>query len=804
MFWKQVTRLAAVCAVVTVLLTGCSAGSAPAAGDDETETVQSGVLSVGSDLTYPPYAYFEDGRPAGFDVELTRALADRMGLRPQAVDTRFEQLIPGVNAGQFDVIASALYVTSERAEVVRYIPYFTAGSSLIAPVGGRSPATPEDLCGVTVGVIRGAHSVPMLQGDVSADCRRRGEPAIDVRVFPTDPEATQALSAGNVEVQLSDSGVAKHVADDSGGRFAVTSPELLYPVPVGLAVARGNDELADAINVALGELRQSGVYDRLLAEYNLEPPDPRLVEEVLGNSSRAEEQQAPGFDWPYLLSLFVDADFWQASLTVVQLSVVAWVLAGAFGLLLAIGRLSRLRWLTVPCAGYVWFFRSLPLLVLVIVVYNLPQMVPDARSILSNVFIAGLLALVLSESAYMSEIHRGGLLAVGTDQHEAGLALGLGRTAIFRHIVLPQAFRVAIPALGNQFVTIVKLTSLLSVISLAEILLVAQRLYTQNFQVLETLLAAAFFYVAIVTVFDWLRAWLEKRLDVSRRTDSVLRETQQDEDAHATEVAQRRRPRHPHSGEVVVHAAGLRKCYGDATVLDGVNLNVYRGEVVAVVGPSGSGKTTLIRSLNQLEQIDSGSVEVAHDRDDPTTPAQRANSAMELRRRVGMVFQRFNLFPHLTALDNVVLAPTRTGRMTKHKAVVMGRELLHKVGVGDHAEKYPHQLSGGQQQRVAIARTLAMQPSVILFDEPTSALDPELVGGVLRVIAELATEGRTMIVVTHEMRFARNVADWVVFMEHGRIVEEGPPEQVFDNPRQERTQRFLAQVDAPTAPVGER
>jgi polar amino acid transport system permease protein len=804
MLWKQLTRLTAVCAVVTVLLAGCAAGSPPAPGNDHTNTVQSGVLSVGSDLTYPPYAYFEDGQPAGFDVELTRALADRMGVRPQAVDTRFEQLISGVNAGQFDVIASALYVTSDRADVVHYIPYFTAGSSLIAPAGGLSPSQPEDLCGVAVGVIRGAHSVPMLQGEVSADCRRRGEPAIDVRVFPTDPEATQALRAGNVEVQLSDSAVAKHVADGSGGQLAITSPELLYPVPVGLAVARGNDQLADAIEVALGELRQSGVYDRLLAEYNLKPPDSRLVAEALGASNDVEDEQAAAFDWSYLLSLFVDPDFWWASFTVVQLSVLAWVLAGAFGLLLAIGRLSRSRWLALPCAGYVWFFRSLPLLVLVIVVYNVPQMVPDVRFILSNVFIAGLLALVLSESAYMSEIHRGGLLAVGADQHEAGLALGLGRTAVFRHVVLPQAFRVAIPALGNQFVTIVKLTSLLSVISLAEILLVAQRLYTQNFQVLETLLAAAFFYVAIVTIFDWLRAWLESRLDVSRRTDNLQREAPQDKDAHAPEIAQLRRPRHPHSGEVVVHAVGLRKCYGDATVLDGVDLDVHRGEVVAIVGPSGSGKTTLIRSLNQLAQIDSGSVEVAHEGEVSTTTAREASSVIELRRRVGMVFQRFNLFPHLTALDNVVLAPTRTGRMTRQKAAITGRELLQKVGVGDHAEKYPHQLSGGQQQRVAIARTLAMQPSVILFDEPTSALDPELVGGVLRVIAELATEGRTMIVVTHEMRFARNVADWVVFMEYGRIVEQGPPEQVFDNPRQERTQRFLAQVDAPSALVDER
>lgn len=753
--------------VVLVLLTaGCTMNGV---GDTRAKTVKPEVLSVGSDLTYPPYAYLKNGDPAGFDVELTKTLGKRMGIRARIVDTRFEQLIPGVNAGQFDVIASDLYVTKERARVVRYVPYFTAGSSLVARDDGPQPARPDELCGRKVGIIKGAQAVPVLRNDVSERCRAKGKPAVDVRVYPTDPEATQSLRAGNVDVQLSDSAVAKHAVDASDGGLRISSHDLLYRVPVGLAVARDNEELADALTDALADLRRSGAYDEMLDRYNLEPSDPKLVASVLGKDTGASK----GFDWAYLVSLFAHKDFWRASLTVVELSVVAWLLAATFGLLLAIGGRSRRRLLRWCSGGYVWFFRSLPLLVLIIIVYNAPQLAPGLRPILSNVFVAGVIALTLSESAYMAEIHRGGLLAVGRGQHEAALALGLRQRTVFTHVVLPQALRVAIPALNNQFVTIVKLTSLLSVISLAEILLVAQRLYTENFRVVETLLAAAVFYVAIVTVFDRLRAWIEKRVDVNRR--SIASDVSSDPGEEGTTAPRRGRPRQPHSGERVVRLAGVRKRFGDVTVLDGVDLDVHRGEVVAIVGPSGSGKTTLIRTMNELEHTDDGEIEV--------------NAG-----HVGMVFQGFHLFPHLTALGNVTLAPVHTGSATRKEATAAGRELLRKVGLERHAEKYPHQLSGGQQQRVAIARALAMRPSVILFDEPTSALDPELVGEVLMVIADLATEGTTMIVVTHEMRFARDIADWVVFMEHGRVVEEGPPEQVLEVSDNERTRKFLART----------
>jgi polar amino acid transport system permease protein len=493
------------------------------------------------------------------------------------------------------------------------------------------------------------------------------------------------------------------------------------------------------------------------------------------------------FDWHYTIGLFADADLWRAALLVVELAVSAWALSIALGLLVALAQQSRLRPLRLLASAYVWFFRSLPLLVLLIFVYNSPQLFPDLRPLLSSPFTAGLVALVLSETAYIAEIHRGGLLAVGKEQGEAAQALGIPYAGVQRHVVVPQAFRVALPALGNEFISILKLTSLVSSISLAELLLVGQRLYTQNFLVLETLLAVAVYYVMLVTVFDRLRALLERRLDVRRRRTKARADDTPEGGVPTTPV--RTRPRTAHEGEVVVRARGLRKSFGPVTVLDGVDLDVHRGEVVAVIGPSGSGKTTLVRTLNHLEQPDQGSVEI-----DGRPMGGRDRELAAQRRHVGMVFQRFNLFPHRTVLQNITLAPLQQRLSGRADTERRARELLRKVGLDAHAHKYPHQLSGGQQQRVAIARALAMEPSVLLFDEPTSALDPELVGEVLSVMSELAADGTTMVVVTHEMRFAREVADWVVFMDQGRVLVQGPPEAVFDHSGEPRLERFFAAI----------
>ncbi|EIJ78182.1 ABC transporter related protein [Bacillus methanolicus PB1] len=235
---------------------------------------------------------------------------------------------------------------------------------------------------------------------------------------------------------------------------------------------------------------------------------------------------------------------------------------------------------------------------------------------------------------------------------------------------------------------------------------------------------------------------------------------------------------------------GLYKQFDKLEVLKGIDLAVEKGKVVVVIGPSGSGKTTLLRCLNVLEMPTKGSITIENQKMDFSKPVSK-NMIAAFRRLTGMVFQSYNLFPHMTALENVMEGPITVKKQSKESARKKAEQLLTKVGLGDKLNDYPYQLSGGQQQRVGIARALAMEPKVMLFDEPTSALDPELVGEVLKVMKDLANEGMTMVVVTHEMRFAQEVADEVIFMDGGVIIERGKPEDIFTNPKEERTRQFL-------------
>jgi general L-amino acid transport system ATP-binding protein len=243
------------------------------------------------------------------------------------------------------------------------------------------------------------------------------------------------------------------------------------------------------------------------------------------------------------------------------------------------------------------------------------------------------------------------------------------------------------------------------------------------------------------------------------------------------------------TGEPIIVCEGVEKWFGRFQALKGVDLTVGRQEVVVVIGPSGSGKSTFIRCINHLEEHDRGRIVV-----DGTELTNDLRHIAEVRREVGMVFQSFNLFPHLTVLDNITLGPRKVRRWPQRKAEQVAKEMLERVRIPEQARKYPGQLSGGQQQRVAIARALAMQPKIMLFDEPTSALDPEMIAEVLDVMRELARSGMTMIVVTHEMGFAREVADRVVFMADGEVVEVGTPQHFFEEPAEERTKTFLSQI----------
>jgi len=245
---------------------------------------------------------------------------------------------------------------------------------------------------------------------------------------------------------------------------------------------------------------------------------------------------------------------------------------------------------------------------------------------------------------------------------------------------------------------------------------------------------------------------------------------------------------HDHGDEIIV-CRDVHKWYGDFEALRGVSLTVRRGEVIVIIGPSGSGKSTFIRTINRLEEHQQGEIIV-----DGITLSHDIRNIAEIRREVGMVFQQFNLFPHLTVLENIMLAPMHVRRWPRERAEERARHWLARVGIPEQADKYPGQLSGGQQQRVAIARTLCMEPLILMFDEPTSALDPEMIKEVLDVMRDLATSGYTVLAVTHEMGFARTVADRVIFMDGGLIVEQNTPTEFFANPQNERTRQFLSQI----------
>jgi polar amino acid transport system permease protein len=387
-----------------------------------------------------------------------------------------------------------------------------------------------------------------------------------------------------------------------------------------------------------------------------------------------------------------------------------------------------------------------------------------------------------------------------------------------RRIIMPQAMRAILPGISNQAISMIKSTSIASVIMVNELTFRAEQIVGQNFKFFTVFTAAALIYLAMTSCIAAGQIAAERRFDFLRepgdtlpaRIKAAFRFAPRPEPVAKTEALHCEKL--PEligdlcsgvagaGGRLIVVCHNVQKAYGDRRILNSIDLTVGRGEVVVIMGPSGSGKSTLLRMINHLEPLDWGEItvdgqHVGYRRMPGGGPKPSGNLARaRAEARIGMVFQHFNLFEHLTALENLVEAPIRVYRQPPEEARQIGLRLLAGVGLADHVDHLPHRLSGGQQQRVAIARALAVVPRVMLLDEPTSALDPELVGEVLAVIRGLAEAGMTMVIVTHEVRFAREVADRIVFMDDGVIVEEGPPKQLLDAPKEERTRRFLRLV----------
>ena len=756
------------------------------------QTLKKGELTVGIDLTYAPYAYTEGG-PRGFDPDLMRLVAEKLKLKVVFKDTRIENIIIGLNAGHYDVIASALYVNSQRAKQVSFLPYLQTGGVLVVRKDDTyRPTSLQELCGKKISSMKGAAWIPKLNEISQKYCLLNNRNTIEIKEYPSAPEASQALLSKGVDVQYEDAAVAKMLVDNLKEKLVISTKEMIDPVLIGLAFKKDNSSLKNKISKIIQDLRESGEYQQLLNKYNLAYPSKELLKTYkLEEEDISDNNKKKGFNWEYFIDQFFNKDFWKACVTVLELSTLTWCIGIILGFFVALLGRSKSLILRKISRGYIWFFRSLPLLVLLIFIYNLPQIWPQSSIILSNPFISGLLALVLSETAYIAEIHRGALQAVPKGQYEAGKALGLSYWLIMRLIIVPQTLRVALPSLANQYITIIKLTSLVSVISLTEILLVGQQLYTRNFLVMETLLVVALYYVLIVTIVTWIIHKLEGKFDVNKKITDMDESIQVDHDKlkkYSTIKSNK-------VGELALSLKNINKSYGNTPVLKNINIAVPWGNVISIIGPSGSGKSTLIRSIIGLESIDTGDIRMGN-----TPIITKNNHKIENtiknnhNQRIGMVFQSYNLFPHKTVLENVMLAPLYHLKNKDKIAIrTYALAMLDKVGMLSHANKYPHQLSGGQQQRVAIARALAIHPSIILFDEPTSALDPELVKEVLKVIKELSNEGMTMIIVTHEMKFAFEVSDRIIFMESGQILYNEEPQQLKKT-RDERLLKFIGNI----------
>ena len=404
-----------------------------------------------------------------------------------------------------------------------------------------------------------------------------------------------------------------------------------------------------------------------------------------------------------------------------EITIVLAFFAVLFGTILGLGitliRRSKFKAISFIGTAYVEFMRGTPLLVQIYIIYiGLPKLIgidlPDMAT--------GIIALSLNSSAYVSEIIRAGIEAVDKGQMEAARSLGMNQKQAMFEVVIPQAFKNILPALGNEFISVIKESSMVSVIGVAELMYNAGIVRGNTALGLEPVVVAAIIYFIITFTLTRVLGY---------------------------------------------------------------------GEVVVVIGPSGSGKSTFLRCLNLLETPTDG--KITFEGKDITS---KETNIDKMREKMGMVFQQFNLFPHKTVCENICLAPMKVRKLSKDEAKKKAIELLKKVGLEDKIDAYPASLSGGQKQRIAIARALAMEPDVMLFDEPTSALDPEMVGEVLNVMKDLAKEGMTMVVVTHEMGFAREVGDRIIFMDGGKVLESATPEEIFQNPKNPRTIDFLSKV----------
>ncbi len=506
--------------------------------------------------------------------------------------------------------------------------------------------------------------------------------------------------------------------------------------------------------------------------------------EDMGMGAAASGDEDVGF-WARLgnsfYKNFVQENRWEMILSglgvTFLISVCSAILGTVIGFGLCMVRRSRSKVASKIAAVFIRIIQGVPVLVLLMVLFY----VVFAGARLDGIIVA-IFGFSINFGVYVSEMMRTGINAVDPGQWEAASAMGFGRVKTFTKVIAPQAARHILPVYKGEFISMVKMTSVVGYIAVQDLTKATDLIRSRTFEAFFPLILTAILYFLLAWGLTLLLGLIEMKIDPHRRRREprgVNRNISLEELPEETKTSQ--------DSEPVITISHLKKVFPNATPLKDVNAVIRRGDVISVIGPSGTGKSTFLRCINRLETPTEGQIEVLGQPVTGVKPAQLG----AVRRRMGMVFQSFNLFNHLTVIENIMLGPVQLLGCTRQQAYERGMRLLAGVGLAEKELNYPDELSGGQKQRVAIARTLGMMPEIVLFDEPTSALDPTMVGEVLAVIRKLAEQGLTMLVVTHEMKFARDVSSRVFYMDEGVIYEEGTPKEVFDCPKTERCRAFV-------------
>lgn len=464
------------------------------------------------------------------------------------------------------------------------------------------------------------------------------------------------------------------------------------------------------------------------------------------------------------------------TMSITLMSVVLGTLLGA---LICWMRMNRRKGLVRIATAYVELMRGMPVLVLLLLMFYVVLMPLH----LSGILVATI-TFSLNSSAYFAEMFRTAISGIDRGQSEASLALGFNRVQTFRYIILPQAVRAVIPVYIGEVVNLLKGTAVVGYVAVSDLTKAGDIIRSRTYDAFFPLIIVSIIYFAIA----WMAGMALRRLSRTRENATADNTDEPEIQATSAESAPLAHISRPGQSDALITVKGLMKTYdNNIQVLRNVEAKVKRGEVISIIGPSGTGKSTFLRCLNQLETPTSGTIEIEG-------KDIRKSDLSLVRQKMGMVFQSFNLFNGRTILDNIMLAPMKLHHKTYDEARSQALTLLSMVGLRNKANQYPDQLSGGQKQRVAIARALAMEPDILLFDEPTSALDPTMVSEVLAVIRSLARKGMTMLIVTHEMRFAKDVSSRIFYMDEGVIYEEGTPEQIFEKPEKKNTRAFIHRI----------